>query len=139
MTLIEILLAATVLVVALLGMAGMFPVAYQNIKFGGQMSKATALAQEMMEILRNESFTNLDSYKDLNTSACGSGTDSIATNCRKWRDDINAVGLPSGSGSIDICTTSCTSTDDLAQVTVAVDWTERTGSKKVELVTYVAQ
>ncbi len=135
LTLPEILITSAVLAVGILAVAGMFPSAYQNVKYGGEITKATALAQEMMEILRNESFTNLASYNDLNTGACGSGTDSIATNCRKWRDDMVAVGLPSGLGSVKVDS----ETSDLRRITVSVSWTERYGTKKVELVSYVAQ
>ena len=144
LTLPEILIAASVLTVALLAMAGMFPTAFQNVKAGGQMTKATAIAQKMMEILRNESFANLScslyptSYNGLNTSACGSGTDSISTNCQKWANDIafssDGRGLPSGWGSITVSSPAT----DLRQVTVTVGWTESRGSKTVELVTYVA-
>jgi len=135
LTLPEILIASAVLAVGILAIAGMFPSAYQNVKYGGEITKATALAQEMMEILRNELFINLTGYNGLKTSACGSGTDSIATNCRKWRDDITAVGLPSGWGSVKVDS----ETSDLRRITVSVGWTGRYSNKKVELVTYVAQ
>lgn len=139
LTLVELLIAASILATALLGVAGMFPSAYQNVKYGGRISRATALAQEMMEILRDESFTTLASYNTLDTGSCGSGTDPIATNCRKWRDDMNGGGLPSGSGSVAVCVAACTSTNDLAEITVTVSWSERTGAKTVQLVTYAAQ
>ncbi len=137
LTLPEILITTALLAVGILAVAGMFPSAYQNVKYGGQITRATALAQEMVEILRNESFTNLASYNNLNTGACGSGTTSKDTNCRKWRDDMAVVGLPSGSGNIQAILVSGTS--DLMQITVTVNWTEKVGTKNVQLVTYVAQ
>ena len=139
LTLVELLIAASILTTALLGVAGMFPSAYQNVKYGGRISRATALAQEMMEILRNESFNTLARYHALDTSSCGSGADAIATSCRKWRDDLNEVGLPSGSGRVAVCTAACTSATNLAEITVTVSWSERTGAKTVQLVTYAAQ
>ncbi|MBI3989667.1 MAG: prepilin-type N-terminal cleavage/methylation domain-containing protein [candidate division NC10 bacterium] len=135
LTLLEVLIASAVMAIAILALAGMFPSAYQNVKYGGEITRATALAQEMMEILRNESFGNLASYDGRSTGACGSGTDSVSTNCRKWRDDITAVGLPSGSGTIAVVQ----ETSDLRRITVTVNWTERTGRKEAQLVTYVAQ
>lgn len=141
LTLPEVLIASAVLAVGILAIAGMFPSAYQNVKYGGEITRATALAQEIMEILRNESFANLccvsypTSYNELNTSACGSRTTALDTNCRKWRDDIAAVGLPSGSGSIKVVP----ETSDLRKITVTVSWTERYGNKKVELMTYAVR
>lgn len=140
LTLPEILIAASVLTVALLAMAGMFPTAFQNVKAGGQMTKATAIAQKMMEFIRNQSFSSLTSYNGLNnTSNCNALSEPAKTACNTWKSDITfssdeGKGLPSGSWSIAVSSPAT----DLRQVTVTVGWTERTGSKMVELVTYVA-
>ncbi|MFQ5658088.1 MAG: prepilin-type N-terminal cleavage/methylation domain-containing protein [Candidatus Methylomirabilales bacterium] len=139
LTLVEVLIAASILAITLLGVVAMFPSAYENVKYGGRISRATALAREMLETLRNEPFAILASYHTLDTSACGAETDPIATTCQKWRDDIDTVGLPSGTGSVAICIAPCTATNDLAQITVTVGWSERTGAKTVQLVTYAAQ
>ncbi len=140
LTLVELLIAASVLAVGLLGVAGTFPSAYQNVKYGGRITRATALAQEMVELLRNDSFPALARYNDVNTHSCSSESDLVAMICRRWRDDINAgVRLPSGWGSVAVCIASCTSTTDLAQITVTVRWMEQTGAKMVQLVTYAAQ
>lgn len=148
LTLPEILIAASVLTVALLAMAGMFPTAFQNVKAGGQMTKATAIAQKMMEHLRNQPFSALTSlppsgYNGLNnTSNCNTLSEPVRTACNTWKDDITfssdwGKGLPSGSWSI-AATLVNPPANDLAQVTVTVGWTENRGSKTVELVTYVA-
>ncbi len=54
LTLVEVLLASVVLGVALLGIAGAFPVAFRTVTTGGQITKATGLAHEMMEAVRSD-------------------------------------------------------------------------------------
>ena len=67
MTLLEILVAITVLCVGLLAVAVMFPTSSSNIDYGGKMSKATALAQEKIEEFRNTSFDSIASGNDAPT------------------------------------------------------------------------
>jgi type IV pilus assembly protein PilV len=67
MTLLEILVAVTVLCVGLLAVAVMFPTSSSNIDYGGKMSKATALAQEKIEEFRNTSFDSIASGNDAPT------------------------------------------------------------------------
>jgi prepilin-type N-terminal cleavage/methylation domain-containing protein len=64
MTLLEILVAVTVLVVGILAVAIMFPTSSSNIDFGGKTSKATALAQEKIEEMRNTTFTSIAAGND---------------------------------------------------------------------------
>jgi len=73
MTLLEILVAATVVCVGLLAVAVMFPTSSSNIDYGGKVSKATALAQEKVEELRNTSFASL-----------APGSDSPSGYSRSW-------------------------------------------------------
>ncbi len=54
LTLVEVLIAATVLGVAILGAAGAFPAGLQQVGYGGQTTKATALAHQMMEAVRSD-------------------------------------------------------------------------------------
>ena len=54
LTLLEVLLASVVLGVALLGIAGAFPAAFRTVTTGGQITKATSLAHEMMEAIRSD-------------------------------------------------------------------------------------
>lgn len=53
-TLVEVLIAAAVLGVAILGIASAFPTAFRQVGYGGQITKATALAHEMMEAVRSD-------------------------------------------------------------------------------------
>lgn len=54
LTLLEVLIAAAILGVALLGMAGAFPSAFLQVSAGGRMTKAAGLAHQMMEAVRAE-------------------------------------------------------------------------------------
>jgi prepilin-type N-terminal cleavage/methylation domain-containing protein len=64
LTLIEILFALSVLAVALLGVAGMFPSALRSVYAGGQTTKATTLAREMADMIRGDVFGDLVSRYD---------------------------------------------------------------------------
>lgn len=54
LSLVEVFIAAALLGVALLGVAGAFPSAFRQVTDGGQITKATSLAHEMMEAIRSE-------------------------------------------------------------------------------------
>lgn len=56
-SLIELLVAASVLAIGLLGAVSMFPTGYSDVVFSGGQSKATAYAQQMVEQLKNQPFT----------------------------------------------------------------------------------
>jgi len=67
MTLVEILVAITVLCVGLLGVAILFPTSSTNIDYGGNMSQGTALAQEKIEEFRNTTFASITGGNDAPT------------------------------------------------------------------------
>ncbi len=56
-TLIEVLIAASILAVGLLALVSVFPIGYVDVTVSGGQSKATAYAQQMMEQLKNQPFT----------------------------------------------------------------------------------
>lgn len=56
-TLIEVLVAAAILAVALLALVSAFPVGYVDVTTSGGQSKSTAYAQQMLEQLKNQPFT----------------------------------------------------------------------------------
>lgn len=74
MTLLEVLVAATVVCVGLLAVAVMFPTSSTNIDYGGKTSKATAIAQEKLEELRNTSFASMVAGSDTPTGYSRSWT-----------------------------------------------------------------
>jgi len=168
LTLIEILFALSVMAFALLGVAGMFPSALRSVLTGGQTTKATALAREMVDMIRSDEFRQLVSrYNNLDTRT-------VNVNClyfppnppaydagfnkKKWKCDLQATaagisgqplsegqGLPGAYGTVGVAcvnpsgtSKTCSDTDLLRRVTVTVTWQSQ-GWKSVSLVTYVAQ
>ena len=55
---IEVLVAASILAIALLAIASMFPTAYSNVDRSGEETTAVALAQQQIEWLRTWSYTS---------------------------------------------------------------------------------
>ena len=118
LTLLEILFAIVVMAVALLGVASMFPAALRSVMTGGQTSKATMLAREMIEMIQVDAFDNLDTnYQGFSTSSLMPGLmeNPPAFTCpvktppapgafvgpeyskRKWTCDMLIVGANSGT------------------------------------------
>ena len=142
LTLPEVLLATVVIMMAILGIVGLFPTALQNVRYGGHMSQASSLAQAMIERIRTESFNSVTSYDGLDTrNAPPAGLPaSVLNHFNEWSAGIapaNPVGtLPQGWGTIAVSTVA--GLPDLLQVTVTVGWQER-GNQTISLVTYVAR
>ncbi len=163
LTLIEFLFATSIVAFVALGVAGMFPAALRSVVIGGQMTKATSLAQEMIDILRTEAFDSLVTvYDGLDTRSLSAtcpitppvtGFADLDYNKKKWRCDLLAdtaqlggQGLPAAYGTVFVTclnadgsvngTTPCPT--DLRRVTVTVAW-DQLASRSVSLVTYVAR
>jgi len=142
MTLAEVLLAAAVISVAVLAMVGMFPTALQNVRYGGHMSQASSLAQEVIEMIRTQPFSNVSfyNYPDTSVPPPGGLPGPVAAHLTRWRNDIapaNPIGaLPQGRGTISV--TPVAGLPDLLQVTITVGWQER-GPQTLTIVTYVAR
>ena len=56
-TLVEVLVAAAILVVGVVGVSGAFSVAFTDVVASSGESKATAYARQQMEILKNGAFS----------------------------------------------------------------------------------
>ena len=158
LTLIEFLFAVSVFAITGLGVAGMFPAAFRSVVVGGQVTKATILAQEMADMIRADTFTNVSAYINTDTRnaiTCPTLPTTDCTNKLKWKNDLSATtaqstgqGLPSGYGTVVVVcvnadgTTNTTSPcpTDLRKVTVTVTWDRQgQGSRSVSLVSYVAR
>lgn len=109
LTLVETLIAVSILAFALLGVAGMFPSAMRSVQSGGQTTKATMLAREMIDMIRADAFTNVVSYNNFDTSTLTvtcpvaqtipPATPDPNYNKKKWTCDIAASGtLTTGQG-----------------------------------------
>ncbi|MBI4736367.1 MAG: prepilin-type N-terminal cleavage/methylation domain-containing protein, partial [candidate division NC10 bacterium] len=152
-TLVELMVAATILVVALLGIAAVLPTADLSLHQAGQISKAVALAQEMIEMIKNDPFSQLQCYNGQTcSSTTGVDTRNTATypvdtpippipgdagnfmggsNVTKWAGDIalylvTGAGITGGYGTITVSTvaTDGTGAPILRKVSVAINWTD---------------
>jgi hypothetical protein len=153
-TIAELLVASSILVVALLGIAAVLPVADMTLHKSGQISKAVSLAQEMIEIIKNDPFHVLSSYNGVDTRSPGAfpldeyvgpgnpGNFMGTTNLTKWKNDIDlylatGAGITGGYGTINVVdVASVTGLGAvLRKVTVRVMWTEAGRSYQVQLET----
>ena len=145
-TLVEFLIATSIMAFVALGVAGMFPAAFRSVVVGGQVTKATVLAQEMMDMIRNDPFDSLVSrYNGFNTNSlsvtCPLADVDKGDTKKKWKCDLLADtvktggrGLPAAYGTVAVTSPMA----DLLRVTVTVFW-DRNGARSVNLVTYVAR
>jgi prepilin-type N-terminal cleavage/methylation domain-containing protein len=145
-TLMEVLLAATIMVVALLGIASVFPSADMNLHQSGQISKAVSLAQQMIETIKNDPFTDLPAYQGVDTRNTAThpvddpnppipgnpGNFMGGSNIAKWATDINlylatGAGITNGFGTIAVSdvATNPSGAAILRRITVTVSWTDR--------------
>jgi type IV pilus assembly protein PilV len=157
-TILELLVASIIMLVALLGIAAVLPTADLTIHQSGQTTKAISLAQEMIEIIKNDRYNDLNLYNGVNTSNTatfpannpdppvpGSSTNFLGwTSLNKWKDDINLIllsgaGITNGFGTITVDTVasdlSAPPNPILRKVTVTINWTERGENKLVTLAT----
>jgi prepilin-type N-terminal cleavage/methylation domain-containing protein len=112
-TLVELLVAATILLVAVLAIATMFPTGRGNVDDAGKRSRAIALARENLEVVKNSAFPPV-------TGGCLAPTPSGYT-CNM---NVSLGG---------------TSPNRLATVTVTVGWKGAPRSGNVSLATRIAE
>ena len=148
LTLVELLIAMAVFSVAMLGIVGMFPVAHQHLRAGGDLTKATALAQRMLEMLRDERFQMVPLYHNADTRLAASfpaddpfGTPAFrgGSSLRRWKEEIVAAALAGGSleawGRIEVASLD----RGLLAATVTVGWPATPTERTVQLATYLGQ
>ena len=165
LTLVEFLFATSVTAIVMLGVAGMFPSALRSVVVGGQQTKASALATEMAEAIRNDYFdflvaryTGFDTRTPNLTVTCSTlvppstAFDSDYSK-KKWLCNLVGTasqalgeGLPGAYGTIAV---TCRNSDgtlngtspcptSLLRVIVTVRL-GRTGERSVSYTTYVAR
>jgi prepilin-type N-terminal cleavage/methylation domain-containing protein len=88
-TLVEVLVAAMILVVALLTLASMFPVGYRQITDAGRMTMAVSGARHILEDVGDVPFANIANLNGVDT-ASNAGviaglTGTEAAIARRWR------------------------------------------------------
>ena len=155
-TLIEVMVAAGILLVALLGLASALPTATVSLQHSGQISKAVSLAQEMIEMVKNDPFSQLNLYDNVDTRTTATypvdypsplipgdaGNFMGGTNVVKWASDI-ALYLPTGSGITNgygtiLVTTVATDPGGnpiLRKISVTIHWTHNGRPENVSLAT----
>ncbi len=155
-TVTEVLVASSILVLALLGIASMLPTAEMSLHQSGQISKAISLCQEMIEMIKNDPFTQLTLYNGVDTRTTStipidnpippvsgsSGNFMGGSNVTKWSNDIalylaTGAGITGGYGKIVVSSvaTDGSGTDILRKVSVTVYWNESGRSYQVSLET----
>jgi prepilin-type N-terminal cleavage/methylation domain-containing protein len=156
-TLLEVLVGASLLSVALLAMAAMFPMGYTNIAEGGKMTMAITGARQVLEevsALPFDNITNLNGFDTVNPATLppgepertiarrwryalageGDGFTFTATEKGEWSTLSTGGGVPlNGRGQINVVTLSAT----LDQVTVTITYPGR--SPGVQLVTNITR
>lgn len=73
-TIVEVLVAAAIMVIGVVGVSGAFSVAFTDVVASSGESKATAYARQQLEVLRNQPFS---------TTAAGADTPEAQFN-RNW-------------------------------------------------------
>lgn len=148
LTLVEVLIATAIVSVAMIGIVGMFPVAHQQLRMGSDVTKATVLAQQMIEMLRDEPFAAVPRYDAADTREPAAFPLDDPTGTlpfrggslfRRWQQAITAApelgGLYQGWGQIEM-----TSLDrGLLSVTVTVGWSATPTDRTIQLTTYLGQ
>lgn len=155
-TMTEVLIAAGILVVALLGIATVLPTADMNLHQSGQVSKAAALCQEMIEMIKNDPFSQLTLYDNVDTRTTSTyptdtpvppipgdaGNFQGGSNVAKWANDINVylligAGITNGYGTIRVTSVATDGSGNviLRKVSVTVNWTEGKRPYQVRLET----
>ena len=161
---IEVLVAAGLLTMGLAGLATTISSADLNVHLGGQNSKATALAQQMLETIRNDAFSTLTLYNGVDGLGVNTRTpDNFpldapspplpgnpgnfqgGTNLTRWMNDL-AVVFPKGSGVtggygtvlVQSVAQDGGGNSILDKVTVTVYWSESGNVRNIQLTTLVS-
>jgi prepilin-type N-terminal cleavage/methylation domain-containing protein len=153
-TIVEVVVAAAILLVALLGIAAVMPTADMNLHLAGQISKAASLAQEMIEMTKNDPFSQLSLYHGVDTRNPATfpldapnppipgdaGNFMGGSNINKWTNDIavylaTGAGITGGYGTISVSTvaTDATGNPILRKISVTVNWTDGGRPYRVKL------
>jgi len=123
-SLVEVLIAVTVLAIGLLAVAQMQVTAISTNSFAQTGTVATALAEEMVDRVRTHAGTTPETYHGINTSNSISAlqaaySDPAAADAVEWKTRLENA-LPSSVGTVAV--SDDTPTGNAAKVTVTVSW-----------------
>ncbi|MBD3162574.1 MAG: prepilin-type N-terminal cleavage/methylation domain-containing protein [Candidatus Eisenbacteria bacterium] len=97
-TLVELLVAVTILAIGILSVGQILAFASRNTSFGRTETIAVSLAREIQEKILSEAVDQVPMVFDgVDTAVPGS----ITTPCQVWADHLSAQ-LPNGRGTIDV-------------------------------------
>ena len=133
MTLVEILIAAAVLMVALVGLASGIPIASYGIQEGSQLTTATFLANQRLEQVRAAAWTSTPAVDNLGVSASATAAPQSGGVTRF--PDESPVAAPYTQYTRQVRITDCGAglgcgglvLPDLRQVTITVSYAPVTG------------
>ncbi len=129
LTMVELLVTASIVAVSLLAISMIFPVAISNINVGGDETAATSVGLAFHEMARNVdwntlvAFNNLDSTK---ASTCPPTPATVNAGCLTWIGQVQQ--LPQGQASVTVTPgpgLNPLNTQQLAVVQVAVSYIPR--------------
>ncbi len=136
-TLVEVLVAVGVVLVAFLGVITVYLVGYGDITEGGLDTAGAVAAQSLVERIRNQPFANmplLNGMDTSNTGACPGVTGSpINTLCLNWAAQV--AQLPQGQGTVTVVPVVGPS-GVTQQIRINVSWVEaaRGGRRQLTVV-----
>ncbi len=137
LTLVEVLIASTVLLVGFAGLITLFYFGYSDVDEAGRGTAAVATAESMLEFIRTQptnppSLRSVHLFDGVTTAGGGVCPDPPrAAGCAAWVARV--LALPQGAGSVTVFPTTQVAFN---RVTVIVSWVEPgKGRKTITLVT----
>lgn len=148
-TLVEVLVAASLLVIGLLATAGMPEMAIDGTAFAGRMSVATNLSEEMMERIRlrvsgvKNDDLNIDHYHNMNTTDPFTRPTSVYArgDYDQWKARMERpeLGLAAPIGRITVTALPPLGTMIRKHVQVEVSWQGRISRRGVAFQTLITE
>ncbi len=131
-TLVELLIAVTLLAIGILSVGQIFAVSGQNAAFGRTETEAVCLAREIQEKILSESYDQVASMFD------GVDTDnpaSVTVPCQTWASHLHSQLGASGRGTISVRDpiTDPSLLDGMLSVHIEVSWLMRGDTMSVPL------
>ena len=136
LTLLEVLISATILGVILVAIASMFPIAMKGMAEAGNQTRALSVAQWQLERIQGTAaFNDILLYNGQSTAQASFNTGSgmVDTNLMAWKQTIEQVpgsGVRQGVGQITVSVAGVAPAR-LATITVQVQWANDRGISAV--------
>ncbi len=137
-TIVELVITASIVAVALLAVATVFPVALGNINVGGDETAAMGLAQAFIELLRNSPWATVQAYNGFDSTAaapCNAIPAAGQNDCVTWLAQVQNLGQAQpggrpvpGQAQVQVTFVTGPSGQQLATVVVVVNWSTREAS-----------